>query len=52
MTAHHIRYEVEDGGIGLVTIDRPQKRNATVYVTLAAFIEAVGRARLQSDGEK
>jgi enoyl-CoA hydratase len=44
MTAHHIRYEVDADGIGVITIDRPEKRNAMTYAMLAAFIEAVGRA--------
>ena len=44
MTAHHIRYEVEDDGIGVITIDRPEKRNAMTYAMLGAFIEAVGKA--------
>jgi enoyl-CoA hydratase len=41
MTAHHIRFEVEDDGIGVVTIDRPEKRNAMTYAMLGAFIEQV-----------
>jgi enoyl-CoA hydratase len=44
MTAHHIRYEVETDGIGVITIDRPEKRNAMTYAMLGAFIEAVGKA--------
>ena len=44
MTAHHIRFEVEDDGIGVVTIDRPEKRNAMTYAMLGAFIEAVRKA--------
>jgi enoyl-CoA hydratase len=44
MTAHHIRYEVEDDGIGVITIDRPEKRGAMTYAMLGAFIEAVGKA--------
>ena len=44
MTAHHIRFEVDGDGIGLITIDRPEKRNAMTYAMLAAFIEAVGKA--------
>src|SRR5580704_12599472 len=44
MTAHHIRFEVEDDGIGVITIDRPEKRNAMTYAMLGAFIEAVGKA--------
>jgi enoyl-CoA hydratase/carnithine racemase len=44
MTAHHIRFDVEDDGIGVVTIDRPEKRNAMTYAMLGAFIEAVRQA--------
>src|SRR5580698_8575054 len=44
MTAHHIRFEVDDEGIGVITIDRPEKRNAMTYAMLAAFIETVGKA--------
>jgi enoyl-CoA hydratase len=44
MTAHHIRYEVDGDGIGTITIDRPEKRNAMTYAMLGAFIEAVGKA--------
>jgi len=44
MTAHHIRFEVDDEGIGFITIDRPEKRNAMTYAMLRAFIEAVAKA--------
>ena len=44
MTAHHIRFEVDSDGIGLITIDRAEKRNAMTYAMLAAFIAAVGKA--------
>jgi enoyl-CoA hydratase/carnithine racemase len=44
MTAHHIRFEVDDEGIGILTIDRPEKRNAMTYAMLAAFISAVRMA--------
>ena len=44
MTAHHIRFEVDDDGIGVVTIDRPEKRNAMTYAMLGAFIEAIAKA--------
>ena len=44
MTAHHIRFEVDGEGIGVITIDRPEKRNAMTYAMLGAFIEAVGKA--------
>src|ERR671922_1730235 len=39
----HIRYEV-DGGIGTITIDRPEKRNAMTFAMLAEFIETVRKA--------
>ena len=45
MTAHHIRFEVDDDGIGVITIDRPEKRNAMTYAMLGAFIEAVRQGR-------
>ena len=38
-----IRYHV-DGKIGVVTIDRPEKRNAMTYSMLGDFIDTVGRA--------
>jgi enoyl-CoA hydratase/carnithine racemase len=38
-----IRYTVADG-IGTITIDRPEKRNAMTYAMLGAFIETVHRA--------
>jgi enoyl-CoA hydratase len=44
MTAHHIRFEVDDDGVGVITIDRPEKRNAMTYAMLGAFIGAVGEA--------
>ena len=44
MTAHHIRFEVDDDGIGVITIDRAEKRNAMTYAMLRAFIDAVGAA--------
>jgi enoyl-CoA hydratase/carnithine racemase len=39
----HIRYEVEDG-IGTITIDRPEKRNAMTYAMLGEFIATIGKA--------
>jgi enoyl-CoA hydratase len=33
-----------DGKVGVVTIDRPEKRNAMTYAMLGQFIETVGRA--------
>jgi len=44
MTAHHIRFEVDGDGIGVITIDRPEKRNAMTYVMLRTFIETIGKA--------
>jgi enoyl-CoA hydratase/carnithine racemase len=44
ITAHHIRFEVDHEGIGPITIDRPEKRNAMTYAMLNAFIGAVGEA--------
>ena len=44
MTAHHIRFEIEDDGIGVITIDRAEKRNAMTYAMLGAFIDAVRAA--------
>ena len=38
-----IRYHVV-GKVGVVTIDRPEKRNAMTYAMLGEFIETVGRA--------
>ena len=44
MTANHIRFEVEEDGIGVLTIDRPEKRNAMTYAMLGEFIETVEKA--------
>jgi enoyl-CoA hydratase len=38
-----IRYEAQ-GKVGVITIDRPEKRNAMTYAMLGEFIETVGRA--------
>lgn len=38
-----IRYHV-DGKVGVITIDRPEKRNAMTYAMLGDFIDTVGRA--------
>jgi 2-(1,2-epoxy-1,2-dihydrophenyl)acetyl-CoA isomerase len=40
----HIRYEVDDEGIALMTIDRPDKRNAMTYAVLGDFTSTVARA--------
>jgi enoyl-CoA hydratase len=49
MTAHHIKFAVDAEGIGVITIDRPEKRNAMTYAMLAAFIEQV---RLAGEDER
>lgn len=43
-----IRYHVE-GKVGVVTIDRPEKRNAMTYAMLGQFIDIVGRADADPD---
>ena len=37
----NIRYEVDDERIGIITIDRPEKRNAMSYPVLRDFIATV-----------
>jgi enoyl-CoA hydratase len=44
MTAHHIRYEVDDENIATITIDRAEKRNAMTYDMLNAFLESFHKA--------
>lgn len=44
MTEHHIKFEVDDEGIGQITIDRAEKRNAMTYAMLRRFIETVAEA--------
>lgn len=44
----NIRYEVADG-VALVTIDRPEKRNAMTYAVLGEFLDAVERAGADDD---
>jgi enoyl-CoA hydratase/carnithine racemase len=39
-----IRYEVDGEGIGTITIDRPEKRNAMTYAMLGRFIAVVREA--------
>jgi enoyl-CoA hydratase len=39
----HIRYHVDDG-VGTITIDRPEKRNAMTFAMLGEFIETVAEA--------
>jgi enoyl-CoA hydratase/carnithine racemase len=46
--AEHIRYEVEDA-VAVVTIDRPEKRNAMTYAMLADFTASVKRAGEDED---
>ena len=48
MTAHHIRFAVDPEGIGVLTIDRPEKRNAMTYAMLNEFI---GKAREAGENE-
>jgi enoyl-CoA hydratase/carnithine racemase len=43
-----IRYEV-DGGVAIITIDRPDKRNAMTYAILDEFRESIGRAGRDPD---
>ncbi len=43
-----IRYHVE-GKVGVITIDRPEKRNAMTYAMLFEFVETVGRADADPD---
>jgi len=40
----HIRYAVDGEGIGIVTIDRPEKRNAMSYKVLRDFLATVADA--------
>ena len=44
MTAEHIRFETDAEGIGVLTIDRPEKRNAMTYAMLNEFIGRVREA--------
>ncbi len=39
-----IRYET-DGAVGIVTINRPEKRNAMTYAMLGEFLERVAASR-------
>ncbi|TVS17632.1 MAG: enoyl-CoA hydratase/isomerase family protein [Gammaproteobacteria bacterium] len=41
--SEHIRLEV-DAGIGILTIDRPEKKNAMTYAMLGEFLETVAAA--------
>ena len=40
----NIGYEIDDEGIAIVTIDRPEKRNAMTYAVLRDFTATIGRA--------
>jgi enoyl-CoA hydratase/carnithine racemase len=44
MPESHIRYDVDDDGIAVITIDRPEKRNAMTYAVLRDFHDTVTRA--------
>jgi len=44
MPESHIRYEVDGDGIALITIDRPEKRNAMTYAVLREFHDTVAKA--------
>ena len=44
MSDQPIRYEVEDDGVAVLTLDRPEKRNAMTYAMLDAFIARVAEA--------
>lgn len=44
MTADHIRYAVDEDGIAILTIDRPDKRNAMTWAMLAAFNKRIAEA--------
>jgi enoyl-CoA hydratase/carnithine racemase len=44
MPDSHIRYEVDDDGIAVITIDRPEKRNAMTYAILRDFHDTVAAA--------
>ncbi|MGA9275323.1 enoyl-CoA hydratase/isomerase family protein, partial [Ilumatobacter sp.] len=43
-----IRYEAQ-GRVGVITIDRPEKRNAMTFAMLGQFIETVARADADPD---
>jgi enoyl-CoA hydratase len=48
MSLSHIRFEADSHGVALVTIDRPEKRNALNQATIAELDEAF--ARVENDG--
>ena len=39
-----IRFDLDERGVGTITIDRPEKRNAMTYAMLGRFITTVGEA--------
>jgi enoyl-CoA hydratase/carnithine racemase len=45
--SNFIRYET-DGAVGIVTIDRPEKRNAMTFAMLGEFLERVAQAGADS----
>lgn len=46
--SEHLRYEAVDG-IGTITIDRPEKRNAMTYALLGEFLDLVAAAGSDDD---
>jgi enoyl-CoA hydratase len=46
--SEHVLYETADG-IGTITLNRPEKRNAMTFVMLADFIETVRKAGADDD---
>jgi enoyl-CoA hydratase/carnithine racemase len=47
--SEHVLYDVADDGIGTITLNRPEKRNAMTFVMLAEFIETVRKAGSDDD---
>ena len=45
MTAEEIKYELTDDGVGIITINRPEARNALTYPTYAELEDAVREHR-------
>ena len=48
LMSEHVLYEASDG-IGTITLNRPEKRNAMTFVMLAEFIETVRKAGADDD---
>src|SRR2546425_11527965 len=42
--AEHVQYDVDGDGIAVITINRPEKRNAMTFAMLGDFIATVRRA--------